>query len=314
MRSERSKKGLEIAVAAAFGWIAVAGPAIAQDQGPGAPRTPRSITDEVADLERKVDDLTILLQAIVKADAARAKEIEAALERISKKTAPPKPPTQPSTEPPPTQPPARPPPTQPPTKPPPETPIAGTISGNVRGSDGSAVKAWVYVENVPGRMAQGKVADMRQIDKQFSPRYLVVQKGTRVRFPNQDSIYHNVFSHSKGNEFDLGSFRRGDPQNGVAFSTPGVVEVYCGIHSNMHATIVVVPSGLFVQVDAEGAFQLVGVPQGPRRIVAVGLGLEPEAITVNVDQRPKAGLMFKMRAAKPQAQHYDYAGSVGVQK
>jgi plastocyanin len=92
-----------------------------------------------------------------------------------------------------------------------------------------------------GSGGRGHTLEIKQKDKQFSPQVAVVQKGTTVSFPNLDAVFHSVFSTSGRNSFDLGSYRSGDPARSVTLTTPGVVEVFCNIHSKMNATILVVP-------------------------------------------------------------------------
>ena len=74
-------------------------------------------------------------------------------------------------------------------------------------------------------------------------------RGTTVTFPNYDAVYHNVFSPSPGNTFDLGSTRAGDKPGQVALTTPGVVDVFCNIHSKMSAKVLVL---LFIFIWIRG--------------------------------------------------------------
>ena len=85
---------------------------------------------------------------------------------------------------------------------------------------------------------------MDQRNETFLPRLLAVQTGTTVDFPNSDSTYHNVFSLSRARRFDLGRYAAGKTKS-VRFDRPGVVRVFCDIHSHMSAFIVV-----FNQKDA----------------------------------------------------------------
>lgn len=141
----------------------------------------------------------------------------------------------------------------------------GVIEGRVSGGQ---TDAWVYVENVKAAPARGRSIEIRQENKQFSPRVAVVQTGTTVQFPNLDAVYHNVFSTSPGNSFDLGSYRAGDKTRSVTLTAPGVVDVYCNMHQRMSASVLVVPGPLYAKVKADGTFRLENVPVGARRIVA----------------------------------------------
>jgi plastocyanin len=144
----------------------------------------------------------------------------------------------------------------------------GTVTGRVQGRAGTLKDAFVYVDLVRGSPAHGKTVEIKQKDKQFAPRVAVVQRGTNVVFPNMDAVYHNVFSTSGRNSFDLGAYRAGETPRSVVLSTPGVVEVYCNIHSRMSASILVVPSALFAKVNPDGSFRIENVPVGARKLIA----------------------------------------------
>jgi hypothetical protein len=88
----------------------------------------------------------------------------------------------------------------------------------------------------------------------------------RLAFPNLDPIYHNVFSYSKAKRFDLGRYA-GDESRSVTFDKPGVVRVFCEIHSFMSATIVVLPAPWFCAIDEAGWFEMRDVPAGSYEIL-----------------------------------------------
>lgn len=98
-------------------------------------------------------------------------------------------------------------------------------------------------------------------DKQFSPRVLVVPLGANVDFPNYDPIFHNLFSVSKPNDFDLGLYKGGTSKT-KSFMNPGIVRVYCNVHPQMVATIVVANSSYFTTADKDGNYMLSQVPPG----------------------------------------------------
>ena len=104
-------------------------------------------------------------------------------------------------------------------------------------------------------------SEMRQIDQTFQPRVLGVTVGTTVSFPNHDPIFHNAFSYSKTKRFDLGMYGKGKSAS-VTFDKPGVVQIFCDIHSNMSAWIYVVRTPHVVQPDEHGEFVLRDVPPG----------------------------------------------------
>jgi plastocyanin len=133
--------------------------------------------------------------------------------------------------------------------------------GNVVPAAGSVV--WVAEPGPPARGVEVPALASRR--KRFEPRILVVPSGTTVRFPNEDGIYHNVFSPSGQDAFDLGLYRNGASKSRT-FSTPGLFRIYCNIHPQMAAYLLVVEGPLFAQADAEGRAVLVGVPAGRRPV------------------------------------------------
>jgi plastocyanin len=102
-------------------------------------------------------------------------------------------------------------------------------------------------------------------EKRFTPRVIAVRKGVPVTFPNLDPIFHNAFSRTPGNEFDLGLYRRGASRS-VRLNNPGLVRVYCNIHPEMAAYVMVVERGPFATVGADGQFALHGIAPGPRTV------------------------------------------------
>jgi plastocyanin len=113
---------------------------------------------------------------------------------------------------------------------------------------------------------QAKV-EIQQQDRQFSPDMVVVPVGSTVSFPNLDAIFHNIFSLSKPRSFDLGNYPKGETRT-VTFPVPGIVYVYCHLHPNMSATIVVSPTSWAVRANADGGFLLPNVPPGKYTVVA----------------------------------------------
>lgn len=107
--------------------------------------------------------------------------------------------------------------------------------------------------------------DMITEDKQFEPRVLPVIQGSTVQFPNRDPILHNVFSVSPGNAFDLGFYQQGEGK-AWRFEKTGLVRVYCNVHYDMVAYVLVLDTPHFVSPEADGSFRLTGLPEGPGRL------------------------------------------------
>lgn len=159
----------------------------------------------------------------------------------------------------------------PPREAPPPRPARAKPPANVQVTGrvhvGTGGPAWVFVADVTGPGGGGAV-EIRQQDKQFHPRVVAVAPGTKVTFPNLDVVYHNVFSLTPGNTFDLGMVRAGDAVKARTFMKPGVVEIFCNLHSQMSASVLVTPGPLLTKVGADGRFTLDDVPPGSHLLTA----------------------------------------------
>ena len=144
----------------------------------------------------------------------------------------------------------------------------GTVSGQVTLVKNGAVRpnaghVAIWLEGVR-RKADPAGAVRGQMDsakKTFTPRVLVVPREAGVEFPNRDPIFHNVFSVSGANRFDLGLYRSGTSRT-RRFDAPGLVRVYCNIHPQMVGFVQVVDSDFFAVTGPDGTFRLEGVPPG----------------------------------------------------
>jgi hypothetical protein len=136
---------------------------------------------------------------------------------------------------------------------------------------------------------------MTQRNEAFMPHVLAVRAGTTVDFPNEDETYHNVFSLSRTRRFDLGRSAAGRSK-AVRFDQPGIVRVFCDIHSHMSAFILVFNHGYFSAADAGGRFEIPAVPAG-RYLVAAwhdGLVRATQMVTVP-EQGGVVELNFELR-------------------
>lgn len=149
----------------------------------------------------------------------------------------------------------------------PAAPAAARVSGTVailekhnkQSSDiGDAV---IYLTGAGEGVQRPVTVDVTISDKKFVPDVVVVPVGSTVRFPNTDPFSHNVFSASDPNGFDLGLYGRGEAK-GHVFDHPGLVYIYCNVHSSMVAYVQVIGSRWFTQAGADGSFVIIGVPPG----------------------------------------------------
>jgi plastocyanin len=128
----------------------------------------------------------------------------------------------------------------------------------------------VYLEDDGGALA--RVARdpgthvMRQESSSFVPHVLPVAVGATVEFPNTDPVFHNVFSLSKAAAFDLGRYPRGDSRS-VRLEQPGIVKVFCHIHSDMTGVLMVLPHSFFAVPDSDGRYRIDGIPPGRYTLV-----------------------------------------------
>lgn len=142
--------------------------------------------------------------------------------------------------------------------------LAGTLTLSGRQSNKARLREAVvsFVPSRPSTSNEGeKVAHIATVRKDFTPKVLAVPVGTTVHFPNQDTILHNVFSASRPNQFDLGIYGQGEGKS-KTFEQPGVVRIYCNVHPQMVAHVLVVDSDFSAHPDDDGRFSLDGLPAG----------------------------------------------------
>lgn len=127
----------------------------------------------------------------------------------------------------------------------------------------------VYLESAPRGAFEEREptrAVMDQRNETFVPHVLALMAGSVVDFPNSDKTYHNVFSLSKAKRFDLGRYAAGNSK-AVRFDRPGVVRVFCDIHSHMNAFVLVFNHRFFDVTEPDGRFRLNDVPAGTYTVV-----------------------------------------------
>jgi plastocyanin len=123
------------------------------------------------------------------------------------------------------------------------------------------------------------VMDQRELT--FVPHVLPILAGSTVEFPNSDPVYHNVFSYSKAKTFDLGRYPTGHSK-AVTFDKPGVVKVYCDMHSQMNAFILVLANPFFTLTDEHGDYLIREVPAGTYNVKAWFARLPEKTASVTI--------------------------------
>ena len=143
-------------------------------------------------------------------------------------------------------------------------------------------------------------AVMDQVDRQFMPRVLVIQRGAAVQFPNRDNIRHQVYSFSPANRFTLKLYA-GRPANPVVFPEAGVVVLGCNIHDSMVAWVLVVDTPYFARTDAAGAATLTGLEAGDYELRAwrASMTSEPAGEALSVGAANPGPRTLHVPAAPP---------------
>jgi plastocyanin len=154
----------------------------------------------------------------------------------------------------------------------------------------------VYIKGpVAGAKLGRPLEAVHQKNATFAPHVLPVMVGAAVEFPNDDTIFHNVFSKSDARPFDLGLYKKGDPPHQVTFTNLGEVDVFCSIHSRMSCVILVLENPYFAVTDSRGRYTITNVPPGTYTMVAwqERLPLDSKVITVP-EEGDCAGINFTM--------------------
>lgn len=170
--------------------------------------------------------------------------------------------------------------------------------GPARGSDVRQAVVYYEPENATAVQSGGRPFEMVTRKKELSPRVLVVPKGSRVRFPNQDPILHNVFSVSAPNQFDLGLYRQG-PGKEKRFESPGLVRVFCNIHHDMVAYVLVLDTPYHVSPGADGSFVLSGLPRGKGRLTVWHEQADPWTVDLELPRKTEAPVLAGVEIVRP---------------
>lgn len=149
------------------------------------------------------------------------------------------------------------------------TASAGDVSGTVKLNGATSEVVVVYIEKIDGAAPPTSPGThtMKQKNTQFAPFAAVVMQGDQIAFPNEDKFYHNVFSVSANNKFDLGLYRGGVAKS-VTMKGPGEVEIFCNIHPGMAAKVLVLQNPHYARLEPDGKFTIKGVPAGNHTLVA----------------------------------------------
>lgn len=162
--------------------------------------------------------------------------------------------------------------------------FAAQVSGAIRVTgqgDRPPVTTVIYAEPLdrPSPSKPGRFK-LTQQNKSFNPRVLAVPVGSTVEFPNLDPIFHNVFSLTRPASFDLGLYRAGASKARV-FAEPATYRVFCNIHPQMTAVVLVLPTSYITQREGAGAYKL-DLPSGRYRVTAWSVRAQPATSEITV--------------------------------
>lgn len=186
----------------------------------------------------------------------------------------------------------------------------GRLVGKVSSSMGAPPASVVYLENVSS--AEPELPAKAQItakDTEFQPAAVHVPVGSVVEFPNLDKIYHNTFSPTPGDEFDLGLYRGGVAKS-VTLKSSGEVDVYCNIHPNMRAKVLVLPNRFHAEAGPGGGYAIEGIPPGRYIAIAWSAEMEPARQEVVIKAGASTAAQFTLTARRSQQAHLNKSGQL----
>lgn len=142
--------------------------------------------------------------------------------------------------------------------------LAARADVSIQVADSAGLPAADAVVTIEGNVALQKApvqVEIEQRNKTFIPLVTVIQTGTAISFPNNDTVRHHAYSISPPKPFDIKLYS-GKPEKPILFDKPGTVVVGCNIHDQMIAYIQIVDTPFFAKTDAKGQAHIAGLPAG----------------------------------------------------
>ena len=155
------------------------------------------------------------------------------------------------------------------------------LTGRAMAGGKPAAEAVIWLDAPSAPRPQERRFVVRQRNMEFVPRVLVAPVGSTVELPNNDRVFHNVFSFTNGKPFDLGLYPTGASKR-ITLDRPAVNRLYCNIHPHMAAYIVAVDSPYYATTDRAGGFAIPEVPAGRYTYHAWRSGAEMLSATITV--------------------------------
>lgn len=157
----------------------------------------------------------------------------------------------------------------------------------------------IYFDGIPASVDLAAMkASIAQKDEQFVPHLVAVTAGSSVSFPNDDPFFHNVFSLSRGSSFNLGRYPSGTTRSRT-FARPGIVKVFCELHSHMSAVVRVFDHPWFTVPDDAGTFEIRDVPAGKHTVVAWHERIGERRDTVTIHRGQATDITFTLPVLEP---------------
>ncbi len=172
---------------------------------------------------------------------------------------------------------------------------AGEIQGIVKNLNGVLENAIVYLEKIDGKTfpPPEKTVILNQVGLVFVPHVLPVLVGTKVNFPNEDVVLHNVFSPGYTGKFNLGTYPQGTTKTRV-FEKPGIVLLLCNVHHEMSAFVLVVETPYFVVTGRDGKYTLRNVPPGKYNLAVWHESMRHQIKKIEVLDKSQVNVNFLM--------------------
>jgi len=149
--------------------------------------------------------------------------------------------------------------------------IEGSLTGalQIDGRPASGAFGLITLDPVDGKSKPRipKKHKIEQRNREFLPHVMAVPVGSTVSFPNQDTVFHNVFSTSPLGAFDLGLYKVGEARE-FTFQNEGIIRIGCNLHANMTAYIAVVAAPAYVVTDETGHFAFKHLAPGKYKLRA----------------------------------------------
>ncbi len=180
-------------------------------------------------------------------------------------------------------------------------PAPGATSELLLIGEGNAVQnVFVYVKDGLGARTYATPSAPVVLDQKgcrYVPHVFGLQVGQTVRISNSDDTLHNVHAVPAANrEFNFGQPPKVPPAPRVFDKPEVMVPFRCDVHGWMNAYAGVVAHPFFAVTDADGSFEIKGLPAGTYTIEAwhEQLGTQTQSVTVDGKTPAKVSVVFKM--------------------